>query len=93
MVNFSANQTANTLFSIQDASGTNLVLLKPARTYSSILFSAPTLKSGSTYSIYTGGTTTGTNTDGLITGGTYSGGILKKSFTVSSSSKINKVSL
>ena len=43
------------------------------------------LADGSSYNIYTGGTSTGTYTNGIYTGGNYSGGTLKKSFTVSSS--------
>jgi hypothetical protein len=35
-----------------------------------------------TYSIYTGGTSTGVNTDGLYSGGIYSGGTFRKSFNL-----------
>ena len=42
------------------------------------------LKSGATYSIYTGGSCTGTLTDGLYSGGTYSGGTQYKTITLSS---------
>ncbi len=86
----STNLSTSTLFHIQDSQGNSLVSFKAARTYSAIVFSSSSLKSGSTYSIYTGGTCTGTETDGLYSGGTYSGGTLKKSFTVSG--KVTKVS-
>jgi len=85
--------TAGTLFHLQDAGGNNLVTFKPARAYSYILFSSSALKAGSTYSIYTGGSCTGTLSNGLYTGGTYSNGTLKKSVTLSASSTVNTVSL
>lgn len=78
--------TAGTLFHIEDSSGNNVVTFKPARSYFYIVFSSPDLKNGSTYNIYTGGTSTGTEEGGLYTGGTYSGGTAysTSSFTVSS---------
>jgi hypothetical protein len=42
------------------------------------------IKNGASYSIYTGGSSTGTLKDGLYSGGLYSGGALKKTFTISS---------
>jgi len=82
-INTSSALTTSTLLHIEDASGKQLVTFKPAKSYSSVIFSSESLIKGSTYSIYTGGTSTGTLTDGLYTGGTYSGGTLKKTFTVS----------
>jgi hypothetical protein len=75
--------SANTIFHIQDSSGNDVVTFKPVRNAYSFLFSSSGLKSGTTYSVYTGGTCTGTLKDGLFTGGSYSGGTLKKSFTIS----------
>jgi trimeric autotransporter adhesin len=76
--------SASTLFHIQDASAGNILTFQPLRSYYSIVFSSVDLQNGITYSIYTGGTSTGTNNNGLYTGGTYSGGTLKKTFTISS---------
>lgn len=72
----------STLFHIQDSDGNNVLTFQPVRTYYSIIFSSSDLKSGSTYDIYTGGTSTGTLADGVYTGGTYSGGSKYGSFTV-----------
>lgn len=74
----------STLFHIQDASGNSLLTFQPAKTYYSIVFSSSDLQQGQTYSIYTGGSCTGTVTDGLYSGGVYSGGTFRKSFTVNS---------
>lgn len=75
--------SSSTLFHIQDASANNILTFQPLRNYYSIIFSSSDLQNGSSYSIYTGGTCTGTNNNGLYTGGTYSGGIFRKTFTIS----------
>lgn len=77
--------SSGTLIHIQDASGNDIATFKPLRNYASIIFSSSLLTKGSSYSVYTGGTSTGVLKDGLYTGGTYSGGTLKKTFTISSS--------
>jgi trimeric autotransporter adhesin len=82
---------ASTLFHIQDAGGADLLTFKPVRDYSSMIFSSPALKTGSSYTIYTGGSSTGTDQGGLVTGGAYSGGSLKKTFTIGS--RVTTVSL
>jgi len=84
--------SASTLFHIQDAGGNNIVTFKPVRAYYSVLFSSSELKTGVTYSIYTGGSCTGVLSNGLYTGGTYSGGTFRKNFTLSSSSTVTSVS-
>jgi hypothetical protein len=81
---------SSTLFNIQDAGGNSLVTYKPVRNVYYVIFSSQDLKSGSSYSIYTGGTSTGTYTNGLYVDGTYSGGTLRKTFTVSG--KVTSVS-
>jgi hypothetical protein len=86
----SSNLSASTLFHIQDASGNEVITFKPVRSCYYIVYSSPLLLSGSTYSIYTGGSSTGTMTNGIYVGGTYSGGTAKKNFTVSS--KVTNVS-
>ena len=74
--------SANTLFHIQHSSGEEVVTFQPSRTYTSIIFSSSALQSGESYSIYTGGSHTGTMVDGLYSEGTYSGGTHRKTFTV-----------
>ncbi|HNX44905.1 MAG TPA: carbohydrate-binding domain-containing protein [Bacteroidales bacterium] len=75
--------SSTTLFHVQDDAGNDILTFQPARNYSSVIFSTSSLQTGVTYSIYKGGTSTGTNNNGLYTGGTYSGGTFKKSFTIS----------
>lgn len=74
--------SATTLFHIQNAAGEDVLTFQPMRSYASIVFSSAALQNGLSYSIYTGGSCTGTPVDGLYSGGTYSGGTLRKTFTV-----------
>lgn len=83
-VTFSSTVSANTIFNVQDASGNNLVTFKPARGYKTMIFSSQMLVAGTTFSIYTGGSSTGTNDNGYYSGGTYSGGTMRTTFTCSS---------
>ncbi|MGE5355664.1 MAG: carbohydrate-binding domain-containing protein [Deltaproteobacteria bacterium] len=82
--------SSSTLFHIQDSSGNDLLTFKPIRNYYSVIYSSNSLKNGASYSVYTGGSSTGTLKDGLYSGGVYSGGTLKKTFTISG--KITNVS-
>lgn len=93
IVNSKSSSSASTLIHIQDASGNNIVTFKPSRASATILFSSADLETGVTYSLYTGGTCTGTLSNGLYSDGTYSGGTLKKSFTLSTSGTVTSVSL
>ena len=79
------NQTLpdGTLFHIEDTSGNTLVTFAPEHNYSSVLVSSSDLTNGTSYRVYTGGSSTGTEQDGLYTGGTYSGGTLRTTFTSS----------
>jgi hypothetical protein len=79
-----SNIAAGSLFHIEDANGTTLVTFKPVRSYYSIVFSSPELQYGTTYHIYTGGSSTGNVTNGLYTGGEYSPGTEYGIFTISS---------
>lgn len=76
--------SASTLFHMQNAAGNDIVTFQPIRSYYSIIVSSSMLANGGTYSIYTGGTSTGNNNNGLYTGGSYTGGTLKKTFTINS---------
>lgn len=81
----STNASADTLINIKDTNGTDLLTFAPSKTSQVITISSPEFKTGSTYTISTGGTYSGTETDGLYTNGTYSGGSELTSVTLSSS--------
>ncbi|MBR6593837.1 MAG: carbohydrate-binding domain-containing protein [Clostridia bacterium] len=80
----SVSGSANSLVCLKNSAGSALFVFNPVISYSRLMVSTPDLASGSTYSVYTGGSCTGTLKDGLYTGGSYSGGTLKKSITISS---------
>jgi len=80
----SQNQTANTIFHIEDASGNEIVSFSPIRPYASIVFSSPQLTTGTSYKVYVGGTYSNGAQNGLYQGGSYSPGTLKTTFTLSS---------
>jgi hypothetical protein len=83
-VTFGSAQAANTIIRIQDANGNQVVTFKPAKTYQSVVLSSSVLATGETYTVYTGGTASGTITDGLYDDATYTPGTLKGTFTVNS---------
>ncbi|MEL7567771.1 MAG: carbohydrate-binding domain-containing protein, partial [Dehalobacterium sp.] len=71
---YSSVQKAGTLVSLLDESGKNVLSFTPEKDYQSIVISTPELKQGKTYTLYSGGSTTGNNIDGLYTEGNYSAG-------------------
>jgi len=77
-----SSQSANTIFHIEDAEGNDIITFAPERRYYSMLFTSDEITNGITYSLYTGGTSTGNNVDGVYIDGTYSGGTLKTTFTL-----------
>lgn len=87
----SSTVAAGSIFHIQDASGNDVVTFKPLRTSGAFWFSSSALKTGVNYTLYYGGSSTGTAKDGLYTGGTYTAGTLKKTFSISS--KVTNISL
>jgi len=81
---FAAPQRAGTLFHIETRDGENVLTFTPAKTYQSVVFSAPELELGETYLVYSGGSSNGVLTDGLYSGGTYRGGTQEASLTLAS---------
>lgn len=84
LVMFKSSLAADAIFRLEDSSGNELVTFKPARRFQSMVYSSPRLIQGSTYKIFTGGSSTGTVSNGIVTGGTYTGGTLYATFTISS---------
>ena len=80
-----SSQAANTIVNIQDSAGNNIVTFAPAKTFEALTISSPNLKTGETYTVYTGGTMSSDSKDGLYSNdGTYSDGTKINSFTISS---------
>lgn len=83
-VSFEQSQEAGSLVSLQDENGNSIITYSPSKTYSSVIISTPEIKQDGTYSVYYGGSCSGTETDGLYSGGNYSGGTLLETVTASS---------
>lgn len=83
-MNFTATQAAGTLVHLEDSAGNNILTFAPAKDYRNVIISSPDLKTGS-YTLYSGGSSTGTTADGLYTDGEYSGGTKVVSFEITDS--------
>lgn len=84
MLNLTSAQSANTMVHIENKDGEDILTFIPTKTYQSVVLCSPALKNGSTYIVYSGGSSTGKVTDGLYSGGTYTAGTQNTSFTISS---------
>jgi hypothetical protein len=84
LYNYSATQAGATLLHLESQDGEDILTLLPSKEYQSVLISSPDLKNGTTYNLYSGGSSSGINTDGLYAGGSYTSGSLVASFTISS---------
>lgn len=81
---FTQRQQAGTLVRVLDGEGNDLLTFAPSKTYSSVIFSSPDIRSGMEYTVYSGGAySNGNESDGLMAGGTYTGGTSYGSVTVS----------
>ncbi|WP_337100629.1 carbohydrate-binding domain-containing protein [Paenibacillus sp. YIM B09110] len=80
LMTFTAAQQAGTLVHLEDSEGKAIMTFAPAKSYQAVFVSSPDLKQNSSYTIYSGGTSTGTETNGLYEGGTYEGGTKVVSF-------------
>jgi len=84
MYTFESPQAAGTMVHLETEDGQEILTFVPTKAYQSVVLSSPKLKNGSTYSVDSGGSSTGTVTDGLHSGGTYTAGTQVTSFVISS---------
>ncbi|MCM3603030.1 carbohydrate-binding domain-containing protein [Robertmurraya korlensis] len=83
LMTYPATQSAGTLIHLEDSEGNTIATFAPEKEYSSVYISSPDLVKDSSYTLYSGGTSTGTETNGLYTDGEYSGGTKVVEFTIS----------
>ncbi len=83
LMNLNSTLQAGTLVHIQDSNGEDILTFVPRKNIQSLSFSSPLLEEGETYTIFYGGSSTGTVVDGLYQGGSYSSGTQLASFKVS----------
>lgn len=82
---FSQAQQAGTLVHLQDSDGNTIMTFAPSKNYQSVVISSPKLTQGGSYTLYTGGSSTGSDADGMYTDGAYTGGTKVTDFEISSS--------
>ncbi len=83
LINFNSMLQAGTLIHVQNSAGEGIFTFSPAKECQSIAFSSPLLEQGASYSVYLGGSDSGTQNSGLIQDGTYTPGENYTSFTLS----------
>jgi len=84
-----SSQSANTLVHIENEAGENILTFAPSKQYASVVVTSPNLKTGSTYKVYVGGSSTGTAKNGVYSDGTYTKG--KEIGSVKISSTVSEV--
>ncbi len=84
LVGFTSTLSVGTLVNIQDVEGNEIVTFAPTKKYQSIAVCSSEFELGTTYYIYTGGSSTGTVKDSLYSGGIYSPGTKAYTFTITS---------
>ncbi|AOZ92999.1 carbohydrate-binding domain-containing protein [Paenibacillus crassostreae] len=85
VMNFTETQQAGTMVQLEDSEGNNVVTFAPSKDYQTVVISSPDLVTGGSYTLYSGGTSTGSVVDGLYTDGEYEGGTEIVTFDISSS--------
>lgn len=83
LITFKSTQGARTLVHIEDQYGEDILNFEPPKSFDSMAFSSSELISGNSYTIYLGGSHSGTAVDGIYEDGTYTSGTLYTNFTVS----------
>ena len=79
-----SSQQAKSIIHIEDNEGNNILTYSPSKNYQSVIVSSPDLEENVSYSVYTGGSSTGDKTDGLYSSGSYTDGTKLDDFTISS---------
>jgi hypothetical protein len=83
LMTYPETQAVGTLVRIEDSEGNTIATFAPEKDYRSLYISSPDFAEDSSYTLYRGGSATGTETNGLYTNGEYSGGTKVVDFTIS----------
>lgn len=85
MHNFIAVQPAGTVLHLENEDGEEVLTFQPWREYVSVVVSSAELGDGGSYTLYTGGSASGTAVNGLYPDGSYTPGEEVVTFTIASS--------
>jgi hypothetical protein len=78
-------QSAGTIVHLEDSKGNTIATFAPEKDYQTAVITSPKLEKGGKYTLYTGGSATGSEANGLYTDGKYSGGTKVVEFTIADS--------
>ncbi|MEC2076321.1 carbohydrate-binding domain-containing protein [Metabacillus fastidiosus] len=85
LMTFSNTKSAGTAVHLEDSKGNEIATFTPEKDYQSVFISSPKLKKDTSYTMYSGGSSTGNEKDGLYTGGEYKDGTKVVEFKISDS--------
>ncbi|MBP1991604.1 carbohydrate-binding domain-containing protein [Paenibacillus eucommiae] len=74
LMTYSQNQAAGTMVHLEDNAGNTIITFAPSKNYQAVFVSSPDLQKDAAYTLYSGGTSTGSEANGLYTDGEYKGG-------------------
>ncbi|MFD0674613.1 carbohydrate-binding domain-containing protein [Cohnella sp. GCM10027633] len=75
-------QEAGTLVHLESEDGTDVLTFAPSKSYQAVFVGSPELKKDGSYTLYSGGTSSGGEANGLYEGGAYTGGTEVVSFQI-----------
>lgn len=75
-------QKAGTLLHLEDSEGNTIATLAPEKDYQTAVISSPELANDTSYTLYSGGTASGTETNGLYSDGDYQNGTSVVEFSI-----------
>lgn len=82
---YTSKQQAGTIVHLEDSEGNDIITIAPNKDYQSIVISSPEIQKDKTYTLYSGGSSTGTAKNGLYTNGKYTNGTKVVDFSISNS--------
>ncbi len=82
-ITFSRGAAAGTIIHLAASTGTSLIDFAPAKSFQSLVISAPGIERGLSYTLYSGGSISTTAVDGVYESGRYTPGSSSQSFTQS----------
>ncbi|KRE48172.1 dockerin type 1 [Paenibacillus sp. Soil522] len=83
LMQYSSTQQAGSLISLQDSNGETIATFAPKKEYQTVVISSSELNKDTEYTLYSGGSSTGSEADGLYTDGEYQEGANSVSMTIS----------
>ncbi|KAA0944262.1 carbohydrate-binding domain-containing protein [Sporosarcina sp. ANT_H38] len=83
LMTYPKTQSAGTTLLLEDSEGNEIVTFAPEKDYQSVVISSPKLTKDASYTLYSGGTTSGKASDGLFEVGDYQDGTKVVEFTIS----------